>query len=72
MNRLIKQKAKEAGINLLLNNNDKLEKFAKLIIDECTKVCESGMVDGWKIDIGLSSAFSTEIKNRFKQFEVDK
>ena len=51
---------------------DHLEKFAKLIIEECTKVCETGVVDGWQIDSGLSAAFSTEIKNRFKQFEVDK
>jgi len=72
MNRLIRQRAKDAGINLLLTNNDKLEKFAKLIIEECTKVCETGIVDGWQIDSGLSAAFSTEIKNRFKQFEVDK
>lgn len=69
MNLLIKHFAKEAGINLLFSDKKKLEKFAKSIIEECAKVCETGKVDGWKIDENISGAFATEVRNRFKQFD---
>lgn len=69
MNHLIKHYAKEAGINLMFSDKKKLEKFANLIINQCVRVCEDGVVDGWKIDDNISHAFANEIKNRFKRFD---
>lgn len=72
MNLLIKQLAKDAKINLLLSDKKKLELFANLVVEQCAKVCETGNVDGWKIDNNISGAFAAEVRKRFRQFDIVK
>ena len=72
MNDLIKHFAKDAGINLFFSDKEKLEKFAKSLVEHCAKVCETGNVDGWKIDENISGAFATEIRQSVNKFDKNK